>query len=111
MWWSCRGIALGLIQRAGGGDEITFVIDLALDVILHDFQLAGRPGETGRAICRLANVCHRLCDMLSDRLVDYGGDVAAYLGSGAFAGGDSRFDLGIENVDVLVETSVDVQSA
>jgi hypothetical protein len=37
MWWGCGGVAFCLIQRAIASDyEITFVIDLALDVILHD---------------------------------------------------------------------------
>jgi hypothetical protein len=109
MWWSCGGVAFGLIQRTIASDhEITFIINPAFDVILHDLQLAGRPSGTGGTICRLANVCHRLCDMLSDRLVDHGGNVEAYLGSGAFAGSDSRFYLGVKNVDAFVEVSVNV---
>src|SRR5262245_26271073 len=104
MWWSRGGIAFGLIKRAVASDhKITFVIDSALDVILHDLQLAGRSGGTRRAICRLANVCHRLCDMFSDRLVDHAGNVAAYLGGGVFAGSNSSFNLGLEKVDAFVE--------
>jgi hypothetical protein len=38
MWWSCGGVTFDLIQRAIASDqEITFVIDAALDVILHGF--------------------------------------------------------------------------
>lgn len=41
MWWKRGRVAFRLIQRAViSDDEITLVIDGALDVVLHDVQLA-----------------------------------------------------------------------
>ena len=44
--------------------------------------------------------------MLGDGLVDHGRDIGAHLGRGAFAGGDSCFDLGVKNVEAFVEVFV-----